>query len=301
MTKKELTERQSWTLDQKIDHTLGAIDHFYRELNGNVYISFSGGKDSTVLLHLARRIYPNIKAMFIKTGNEFPEICKFVSSFDNVDIVRPKMTFKQVIEKYGFPLVSKEQSQYINELKHTKSDNLRHTRRYGRVDRSGKKNNSGKVSEKWLFLSEENFDVTHKCCKKLKKDPAKRYEKQSGLYPITGETASESRLREQQYIKNGGCNVFGEKCKSTPMMIWTEKDILEYIDRFNVEICSVYGNGTNRTGCMMCGFGAHFDNGFKFKKLSTTHPKVWSTFSKYENNGVSFKDALSVYLKETEL
>ena len=79
-----------------------------------VYISFSGGKDSTVLLHIARRLYPNIKAAFVDTGLEYPEIRSFVKGFENVDWIKPKMTFKQVIEKYGYPFISKEVSECVD-------------------------------------------------------------------------------------------------------------------------------------------------------------------------------------------
>lgn len=78
-----------------------------------VYVSFSGGKDSTVLLHIAREMYPEIKAVFINTGLEYPEIVQFVKTFDNVDIIRPKMSFRQVIEKYGYPFISKEVSECV--------------------------------------------------------------------------------------------------------------------------------------------------------------------------------------------
>ena len=80
----------------------------------NVYISFSGGKDSTVLLDIARKMYPNMKAVYVDTGLEFPEIREFVKTFDNVDIIKPKMNFKQVIEKYGYPFISKETSNVIH-------------------------------------------------------------------------------------------------------------------------------------------------------------------------------------------
>ena len=76
--------------------------------------SFSGGKDSTVLLHIAREMYGDaIKAVFIDTGLEYPQIRKFIKTFDNVDIVKPKMGFKKVVEKYGFPLISKEVSESV--------------------------------------------------------------------------------------------------------------------------------------------------------------------------------------------
>ena len=80
---KELKERQAWTLDQKIDHSLGAIDQFYQRLDGKVYVSFSGGKDSTVLYWLARKIYPDIKGVFWNTGNEYPDIVRFVNKTKN--------------------------------------------------------------------------------------------------------------------------------------------------------------------------------------------------------------------------
>ena len=80
MNIQELKERQSWTLAQKIDHSLGAIDQFYQRLNGKVYVSFSGGKDSTVLYWLARKIYPDIKAVFCNTGNEYPDFVKFLNN-----------------------------------------------------------------------------------------------------------------------------------------------------------------------------------------------------------------------------
>lgn len=75
---------------------------------GDVFISFSGGKDSTVLLDIARRIYPDIEAVFSDTGLEYPEIKEFVKTFPNVAIVRPKYSFKQILTKYGYPIISKE-------------------------------------------------------------------------------------------------------------------------------------------------------------------------------------------------
>ena len=109
-----LQQMQAMPLKAKINTTKSRImewvSHF--GLDG-VYVSFSGGKDSTVLLHIAREMFPEIKAVFCDTGLEYPEIREFVKTFDNVDWLRPKMTFRQVIEKYGYPFPSKEVSESV--------------------------------------------------------------------------------------------------------------------------------------------------------------------------------------------
>lgn len=113
-TIQELQMRQRLPLEIKIRMSQQRIREWINEYGEDgVYISFSGGKDSTVLLHLVRELYPNVRAVFVDTGLEYPEIREFVKTFDNVDIVRPKMTFKQVIETYGYPFISKEVSQTV--------------------------------------------------------------------------------------------------------------------------------------------------------------------------------------------
>lgn len=73
-TVEDLRIMQSWSLQRKIQVTQTRIIEWYQKNNGKVYVSFSGGKDSTVLLDLARRIYPDIPAVFIDTGLEYPEL-----------------------------------------------------------------------------------------------------------------------------------------------------------------------------------------------------------------------------------
>ena len=111
--KKRLQELQALPLWRKIQITQARIIEWYQHFNGQVYVSFSGGKDSTVLLDLARRIFPDIEAVFVNTGLEYPEIQKFVKTFDNVTILRPSMRFDEVIKKYGYPLISKETASVI--------------------------------------------------------------------------------------------------------------------------------------------------------------------------------------------
>ena len=136
----------------------------------------------------------------------------------------------------------------------------------------------------------------------MKKKPAKAYAKQTGKQPITAQMASESKLREKQWMKNG-CNGFEMKSPiSNPMSFWTENDVLQYAKSRGIKLASVYGDimykdatgllyydnfcggklcttGCDRTGCIFCGFGAHLDerNGGtpRFVRLRQTHPKQY--------------------------
>lgn len=110
----DLYQMQSLPLNAKVRMTQWRIREWVDEYGEDgVYISFSGGKDSTVLLDIARKLYPNIKAMFVDTGLGYPEIRQFVKQFNNVDWIKPKMTFRQVIERYGYPFISKEVSECV--------------------------------------------------------------------------------------------------------------------------------------------------------------------------------------------
>lgn len=113
-TKQDLKALQALPLDIKVALTIDRIRQWVDEYGEDgVYVSFSGGKDSTVLLHLVRSLYPKVKAVFSNTGLEYPEIVEFVKKIDNVDWVKPKMTFGQVVTKYGYPMFSKEVSDAI--------------------------------------------------------------------------------------------------------------------------------------------------------------------------------------------
>ena len=113
-TIQDLQQLQALPLSLKVSLTKQRIRQWVNEFGvEGVYVSFSGGKDSTVLLHLVRELYPNVEAVFCDTGLEYPEIREFVKTFDNVTWLKPKMNFRKVIEKYGYPFISKEVSECV--------------------------------------------------------------------------------------------------------------------------------------------------------------------------------------------
>jgi 3'-phosphoadenosine 5'-phosphosulfate sulfotransferase (PAPS reductase)/FAD synthetase len=267
----QLKQRQSLPLEAKIIHTQNVIRQWYEYWDGQVYVSFSGGKDSTVLLHMVRELYPEVPAVFVDTGLEYPEIREFVKTVDNVIWLRPKLRFDQIIDKYGYPVIDKEQSSYIYEVRHTKSEKLLNIRLNGR------ENGLGKIKDKWKPLIDSPFCISDKCCDYLKKNPVIKFEKQFQLKPILGTLATESNQRKTQYIRSGGCNVFESKRPiSRPLSIWNTEDIWQYIKNQNLSYSSIYDKGETQTGCMFCMFGVHREKEpNRFQRMSVTHPKQY--------------------------
>ena len=326
---KELKQMQAYPLEIKILKTQARIREWVNHFGlDNVYVSFSGGKDSTVLLDIARKIYPSIEGVFVDTGLEYPEIREFVKTFDNITWLHPKMNFYQVITKYGYPLISKEISECVSQARLCLDEIARAERERERVrqaqdiyiacQNSGirlpvrlaklygllDKDNSIKLNadksayscEKYQPLCYTDFRISNKCCNVMKKSVVHAYKK----YPITAQTAEESRLRTQQWLKNG-CNGFAMKRPvSNPMSFWCEQDVLQYIKQNNLPIASVYGSvvdqqtyeqlsmfdecskcelktsGVARTGCVFCGYGLHLEKEpTRFQRLKQTHPRLY--------------------------
>ena len=266
----QLAIYQDMPLKIKINLTYHKIRQFYDKYQGQVYIAFSGGKDSSVMLDLVRKQYPHVPAVFCNTGLEYPEILEFIKTIDNVIWLRPKMTFKKVLEKYGYPIISKQQAQFIREYRNTKSKKLKHDRFYGKYEKK-----MFKISEKWKYLINAPFKISEKCCLIMKKHPAAEYTKKTGRFGYVGLMADDSRGRWIDYMKYG-CNAFDKKTpQGRPLMFWKEKDIWNYIKSQNLPYSKIYNMGYKNTGCIFCAFGAHLNCPNRFQLMKKTHPKLW--------------------------
>lgn len=290
-SENDLKIMQSIPLDIKIRMTQSRIRGWVNEYGEDgVYISFSGGKDSTVLLHIVREMYPKIEAVFVNTGLEYPSVGIFARSKENVTTIRPEMNFKEVLLKYGYPVISKEVAECVSQArKGLKSGKGYYSYRLAKlqgtaVDKEGRK--SLYNQEKWGFLLNAPFEISHMCCNVMKKKPAKAFAKKNDKKPFIGTMAEESRLRKQQWMKNG-CNGFEMKNPvSNPMSFWTENDILQYIKENNLEIAKAYGKvifddktckyrttGCMRTGCVFCLFGITQDKE-RIATLQIKEPRI---------------------------
>ena len=115
-TMQELYQWQALPLNIKVRMTAERVRNWVNEFGEDgVYLSFSGGKDSTVLGHIIREVcgYKNIPFVFVDVPTQYPELRQFAQTFDNIVILKPKISFAQVCEKYGFPMISKEVSECV--------------------------------------------------------------------------------------------------------------------------------------------------------------------------------------------
>ena len=301
-TATDLKQAQALPLEAKIVKTELRIQEFYDHFNGEVYVSFSGGKDSTVLLDIARSLYPDIPAVFFDTGLEYPELKEFVRTIDNVEVRRPNRSFRQVIEEFGYPIISKRIAGYVYTAKRDPNSVRAKTLR-GEIPTK----TFGFGDGKWAYLVDAPFNISDYCCDVMKKQPAHKYQKETGRYPIIGTLAEESISRRNIWLQQG-CNAFNTaEPISRPLSFWTEQDILQYIQDKNLPYASVYGEikknrkgklettGEDRTGCIFCAFGCHMEKEpNRFQLLKKTHPKLWEYCMKpWDEGGLGMKEVLN--------
>ncbi len=281
-TNEELKQLLQMPLADKITMSKVRIAEFYEHYDGNVVVSFSGGKDSTVLLHLVRSLFPNVKGVFCDTGLEFPEVKDHVKSMENIDTIHPQLSFRQVLEQYGWVYPSKETAEKIYYAKKG--------RPWAQCHMAGKEKDGTPSKfkiryKRWQFLVDSPFKISNKCCDVMKKNPFHDYIKQHGGGMLVGTMTCESSLRKQAWLRTG-CNAF-QLAKGMPLSFWTEEDILQYILDEKLQIPTVYGDivkvgsrlittGEKRTGCMFCPIGVHLEKyPNKFQRMAKTHPKIY--------------------------
>lgn len=292
----QLHQRQSLPYEVKVELSKKKIREFADDprINRKVYVSFSGGRDSTVLLHLVRSVLGDrVPAVFDNTGVEYPELVRFARATPNMIELHPDVSFMRIIKERGYPLPSKKVAEMIWRLRHPTDKNAATTHLYLTGERR-----DGTISKRWLlpakwrFLLDSSFSCTNYCCDALKKKPLHEYQKATGNYPYVGTMACESETRRSTYM-TVGCNAFSASrgAFSQPIAVWLESDVAEYIKRNSIELASVYDNPRiTQTGCMWCLFGIGVNGkNHRFFTLRETHPQLYQ----YALDKLGYRDVLN--------
>lgn len=295
-----------------------------RELNCHVSV---GGLDSITLFLFLKSIGIDVPAISV-SGLEDVSIQRIHKELGIEKILSAKKpdgsrwNKASIIQKFGFPVLSKETASKIELLQRPSADNacVRHAIVTGETGDYGG-NRSGtrmKMSQKWLekFAGIENeresvnyktapFAVSSKCCYYLKEKPCDDWAKEHNSVPFVGLMASEGGRRQKSLMING-CNYFGKSTiRSAPFAIFNRQDILQLALDLKTPIPEIYGtieqlpSGTlyttkaQRTGCSMCGFGIHLESRpHRFDRLRDSNPKEWDFWM---NRCVTDPDAGEAY------
>lgn len=266
-------------IDDRVRDACHRIEELYHETNGKCYVSFSGGKDSTVLLALIKlceEVYTipenGIPAVYSDTGIELGATSEFVrwvknNWYPNVQIIRPDVSFDWILKNKGKPIRSKVRSEYIHRWNTgNRSDSCRQNLIDG-ITNTGKHATRTKLADRDMHFISPDFDISvgSKCCFYLKKKPFLKYAKENDikgyLYGIRQDEGGarsiniEARKSKDKNAKI--CTAIDSKgmIKKAPIIDWSNEDINEFVNQYNVPLSKAYTvYGLERTGCMGCPF-----------------------------------------------
>lgn len=275
-------------LGSRVNDACHRIEDLWHETDGHCYVSFSGGKDSTVLLALIKlceEVYTipvgGIPAVFSNTGIEFGVTTEFVqwvkSSgwYSNVVTVKPEHSFDYCLKHYGKPLKSKQRAEFMHRwISGNRSDSVYRNLIYG-ISISGKKTKRTKLADKDMHMIHPDFPImpSPMCCTVLKKTPLRAYEKANSIRGFAyGLRKSEGGARELAVLKAETdhrkiCTMTDASgiIHKAPIIDWTDDDIEQFIEKYNVPLSRAYTEfDFHRTGCMACPFAVGVDHDLKY-------------------------------------
>lgn len=309
MTRWEFEQKQSLPYEAKVKLAARRANEFYDEIVGNrganVHVSV-GGLDSITLLLFLRSIGLDVEAISVSALED--KSIQAVHKQLGVQRISPGMRQVDVLNKFGFPVISKEKASKIKALQNPTERNatVRHAIMTGECGKQGgyRTGTRMQLPKKWLelFGGPENerygtdyrtapFKVSDDCCYYMKEQPCDKWAREHNSFPYLGLMASEGGRREKSLIANG-CNYYGKTTiRSCPFATFLRQDLLQLALDLNVPVPEIYGtierraDGTlyttkaQRTGCTMCGFGIHIEQRpHRFDRLREMNPKAWEYY-----------------------
>lgn len=254
----------------------------------NFYLSFSGGKDSTVVHHLLDMALPEnkIPRVFSNTGIEYKANVRFVQSIkdERFVIIPPKKNIPKTLEKVGYPFKSKLYSQHYETYRKHKEEI------WAEIERIEKKPELKedydyihnlprgiKTAVKYYFnLRErerevvkstyimvfpdklryqwhEDLNISDKCCTEFKEKPMDEWAEQNHKeWVITGIMTEEGGRRTMAKCLGS----FRGKKTFNPLVKVTKEWEQWFIETYGIKLSELYYEPFNfeRSGCRGCPF-----------------------------------------------
>ena len=277
------------------------------DLENNAYISFSGGKDSTILHYLIDMALPNnrIPRVFINTGIEYNYIVEFVNELASKDdrfvILKPTQAIKPMLEKVGYPFKSKEHSNYLSVYQHIGESKT--VDRY--LNPSEKRKKYGcPTFLKYQFTKEFKLKISNLCCFKLKKEPIKKWQMQNNRsITLTGMRKEEKGTRTNIQ----GCIITDKANKVVkfhPLLVVNDDFETWFIDKYNIKLCKLYYEPFNfkRTGCKGCPYSLDLQDQLTIMNIYLSNERkqcemIWEPiYNEYRRLGYRLKKVEQIKL-----
>lgn len=228
----------------------------------NFYISFSGGKDSTVVSALVDMASPDnkIPRVYANTGIEYKLILEFVKRLKEKEhpweliILKPSVPIKPMLEKEGYPFKSKQHSHILEMYNKYGLDCITVPRYLGIREGYGDRYRCPKSLE-YQFTEDFKLKISDKCCLRMKEEPLNKWAKENnkkcrilGIMPSEGGRRATTKCLA---FKNKGKNV-----SFHPLAPVTKEWEDWFIKEYKIDISDIYKEPYNRerTGCKGCPF-----------------------------------------------
>ena len=273
------------SLDEKMTNAQHRIEELWNETDGKCYISFSGGKDSTVLLALVKQCQElgtvgDIPAVFSNTGIELGVTVDFVkwvkeNYYHNVQVIRPLKSFDAVLKEFGKPIKSKMKSKDLLQWHYGKrSQALETLLTKGVTQKTGRQSCKHVFANRDMHMLHDDFDIkaSNKCCDWMKKYPFEHYAKENGMLgSYQGVRVAEGGARDSAATRR--VNAGGKLCtwvkkgviQKAPIIDWSNDDVEEFVSKYNVPLSDAYTKyNFERTGCMACPYAMHVDEDLEY-------------------------------------
>lgn len=303
-----MTEEE-FTLFDRIEKIKQIINKYGEE---NFYISFSGGKDSTVLHYLVDLALPDnkITRVFINTGIEYIHIYKFVKKLSETDdrfvMLPPQRPIKKILEEYGYPFKSKEHSLKVGAYQ--KGSRSKSVMEYKEGFR-GVEYSKYQCPKSLQYQYDDSFKlkISDQCCYKLKKEPIHKWEKENNrTIAMTGMRKQEGGQREN--ITTCVITRNSKVVKFHPLLVVSEEFEDWFIKKQNIQLCELYYPPYNfkRTGCKGCPFSLKLQDQLDTMQMLLPNERkqcelIWKpVYDEYRRLGYRLRDGKQLTIFDIE-